>query len=151
MAQSLLKNIYMSLPRANYDPRRVCLNPFPEFTLGPHRRTLGVYLAGGLVRSAKRWTRVYIHVHSIHSSRLLIGHFWMLQFCPSMPKHLMERLLAQTRLCISPLLTGSQAYVRYSATLLSTSSTKIGYVEKKDSATQRQCGGQDCYCSSGSP
>lgn len=41
----------MSLPRANYDPRRVCLNPFPEFTLGKHRRTVGVYLAGALVRS----------------------------------------------------------------------------------------------------
>ena len=41
----------MSLPRANYDPRRVCLNPFPNFTLPftKHRRTIGVYLAGGLV------------------------------------------------------------------------------------------------------
>ena len=39
----------MSLPRGNYDPRRVCLNPFPEFTLGKHRRTVGVYLAGALV------------------------------------------------------------------------------------------------------
>lgn len=39
----------MSLPRANYDPRRVCLNPFPEFSLGKHRRTVGVYLAGALV------------------------------------------------------------------------------------------------------
>lgn len=39
----------MSLPRANYDPRRVCLNPFPEFTLGKHKRTVGVYLAGALV------------------------------------------------------------------------------------------------------
>jgi hypothetical protein len=40
----------MSLPRANYDPRRVCLNPFPELTLGKHKRTIGVYLAGALVR-----------------------------------------------------------------------------------------------------
>lgn len=40
----------MSLPRSSYDPRRVCLNPFPEFTLGKHRRTIGVYLAGALVR-----------------------------------------------------------------------------------------------------
>ncbi len=39
----------MSLPRADYDPRRVCLNPFPEFTLGKHRRTVGVYIAGALV------------------------------------------------------------------------------------------------------
>lgn len=44
----------MSLPRGNYDPRRVCLNPFPEFTLGKHRRTVGVYLAGALVRRQSR-------------------------------------------------------------------------------------------------
>lgn len=38
----------MSLPRSNYDPRRVCLNPFPELTLGKHKRTVGVYLSGAL-------------------------------------------------------------------------------------------------------
>ena len=40
------------LPRSDYDPRRVCLNPFPfleRINLGKHRRTIGVYLAGGLV------------------------------------------------------------------------------------------------------
>ena len=42
----------MSLPRADYDPRRVCVNPCPNFTpgLGKHKRTVGVYLAGALVR-----------------------------------------------------------------------------------------------------
>ena len=40
----------MSLPRSNYDPRRVCLNPFPALSLGKYRRTVGIYLAGGLVR-----------------------------------------------------------------------------------------------------
>jgi hypothetical protein len=40
----------MALPRSSYDPRRVCLNPFPGFTLGPYKRTAGVYLAGALVR-----------------------------------------------------------------------------------------------------
>jgi hypothetical protein len=39
----------MLLPRSNYDPRRVCLNPFPDVNLGKHRRTVGIYLAGGLV------------------------------------------------------------------------------------------------------
>ncbi|KAK7041488.1 Vacuolar protein sorting-associated protein 68 [Paramarasmius palmivorus] len=39
----------MSLPRADYDPRRVCLNPFPNIHLGKHRRTIGVYAAGALV------------------------------------------------------------------------------------------------------
>ena len=42
----------MSLPRSNYDPRRVFVNPFPEFSLGKHRRTVGVYLAGALVRGS---------------------------------------------------------------------------------------------------
>ena len=40
----------MSLPRSNYDPRRVSINPFPAITLGKHSRTIGIYLAGGLVR-----------------------------------------------------------------------------------------------------
>jgi hypothetical protein len=42
--------LIMAVPRANYDPRRVCLNPFPEWTLGKHKRTAGIYLAGALVR-----------------------------------------------------------------------------------------------------
>ena len=45
----------MSLPRSDYDPRRVCVNPFPflnNINLGKQRRTLGVYVAGGLVSSA---------------------------------------------------------------------------------------------------
>lgn len=41
----------MSLPRSDYDPRRVCLNPFPNVELGKHRRTVGIYLAGALVRT----------------------------------------------------------------------------------------------------
>lgn len=42
---------HMSLPRSDYDPRRVCLNPFPDLNLnfGKHRRTIGIYLAGALV------------------------------------------------------------------------------------------------------
>lgn len=49
---SRLQSKIMSLPRADYDPRRVCVNPCPNFTLGlgKHKRTVGVYLAGALVR-----------------------------------------------------------------------------------------------------
>jgi hypothetical protein len=45
----------MSLPRADYDPRRVCMNPCPNLTpaFGKHRRTVGVYLAGALVRTTR--------------------------------------------------------------------------------------------------
>jgi len=43
-------NHIMSLPRSDYDPRRVCVNPCPNLTLGKHRRSIGVYLAGALVR-----------------------------------------------------------------------------------------------------
>ncbi|KAJ3506864.1 hypothetical protein NLJ89_g6631 [Agrocybe chaxingu] len=56
----------MSLPRANYDPRRVCLNPFPEFTLGKHRRTVGVYLAGALFALAN-WTFLDAAILSAHA------------------------------------------------------------------------------------
>ncbi|KAJ3521262.1 hypothetical protein NMY22_g12387 [Coprinellus aureogranulatus] len=56
----------MSLPRANYDPRRVCLNPFPEFTLGKHKRTIGVYLAGALFAIAN-WTFLDAAILSAHS------------------------------------------------------------------------------------
>ncbi|KAG8904914.1 hypothetical protein FRB99_001012 [Tulasnella sp. 403] len=38
----------MSLPRATYDPRRVCLIPFPTVALSAHKRTIGVYTAGAL-------------------------------------------------------------------------------------------------------
>jgi len=56
----------MSLPRSNYDPRRVCLNPFPEFTLGKHRRTVGVYLAGALFALAN-WTLLDAAILSAHA------------------------------------------------------------------------------------
>ena len=40
----------MSLPRSDYDPRRVCLIPFPTVALAQNKRTVGVYVAGALVR-----------------------------------------------------------------------------------------------------
>jgi hypothetical protein len=56
----------MSLPRSNYDPRRVCLNPFPGLDLGKHRRTVGVYLAGALFALAN-WTFIDAAVLSAHA------------------------------------------------------------------------------------
>ncbi|KAF9461713.1 hypothetical protein BDZ94DRAFT_1263157 [Collybia nuda] len=56
----------MSIPRSNYDPRRVCLNPFPEISLGKHRRTAGVYLAGALFALAN-WTFLDAAVLSAHA------------------------------------------------------------------------------------
>ncbi|THH08014.1 hypothetical protein EW145_g2995 [Phellinidium pouzarii] len=57
----------MSLPRSNYDPRRVCLNPFPnlDFHLGKYRRTIGVYIAGGLFALA-HWLFLDAAVLSSH-------------------------------------------------------------------------------------
>lgn len=87
----------MSLPRSNYDPRRVCLNPFPEFTLGKHKRTVGVYLAGALVCTPQP-TNFDLHTDPlyIHSSLLQIGHSWMLLYVPNTPillgDHTMIRL-----------------------------------------------------------
>ncbi|KAF8918410.1 hypothetical protein CPB85DRAFT_1214097 [Mucidula mucida] len=56
----------MSLPRSDYDPRRVCINPFPEFTLGKHRRTAGVYIAGALFALA-HWTFLDAAILSAHA------------------------------------------------------------------------------------
>ncbi|KAI0063829.1 UPF0220-domain-containing protein [Artomyces pyxidatus] len=58
----------MSLPRSDYDPRRVCLNPFPglNISLGKHRRTLGVYIAGGLFALAT-WTFLDAAILSAHA------------------------------------------------------------------------------------
>ncbi|TFK21621.1 UPF0220-domain-containing protein [Coprinopsis marcescibilis] len=56
----------MSLPRSNYDPRRVCLNPFPNLTLGKHRRTVGVYLAGALFAIAN-WAFIDAAILSAHA------------------------------------------------------------------------------------
>ncbi|KAJ3474843.1 hypothetical protein NLI96_g12223 [Meripilus lineatus] len=56
----------MSLPRHNYDPRRVCINPFPNISLGKHRRTVGIYLAGGLFALAN-WTFLDAAILSAHA------------------------------------------------------------------------------------
>ncbi|KAH8818974.1 hypothetical protein DL96DRAFT_1670218 [Flagelloscypha sp. PMI_526] len=55
----------MSLPRSDYDPRRVCLNPFPNIHLGKHKRTVGVYLAGALFAFAN-WTFLDASILSAH-------------------------------------------------------------------------------------
>jgi hypothetical protein len=54
----------MSLPRSNYDPRRVCLNPFPDVNLGKHRRTAGIYLAGALVSPSQSHPIIIPSYHS---------------------------------------------------------------------------------------
>ncbi|THH17098.1 hypothetical protein EW146_g3654 [Bondarzewia mesenterica] len=58
----------MSLPRSNYDPRRVCLNPFPNFSLrlGKNRHIIGVYIAGGLF-SLAIWTFLDAAILSAHA------------------------------------------------------------------------------------
>ncbi|KIM55268.1 hypothetical protein SCLCIDRAFT_1221307 [Scleroderma citrinum Foug A] len=56
----------MSFPRSNYDPRRVCLNPFPDLNLGKYRRTIGIYLAGALFALAN-WTFFDAAILSAHA------------------------------------------------------------------------------------
>ncbi|EMD32226.1 hypothetical protein CERSUDRAFT_118857 [Gelatoporia subvermispora B] len=56
----------MSLPRSNYDPRRVCLNPFPALNLGKHKHAIGIYLAGGLFALAN-WTFLDAAILSAHA------------------------------------------------------------------------------------
>lgn len=81
------KKCIMSLPRADYDPRRVCLNPCPNFTLGKHRRTIGVYLAGALVCFPRFRAAVALRcsmnvlLYILFSLRWRIGRSWMLLCC----------------------------------------------------------------------
>ncbi|KAI9569813.1 hypothetical protein HD554DRAFT_2204247 [Boletus coccyginus] len=56
----------MSHSHSHYDPRRVCLSPFPEFTLGRYRRTIGIYLAGALFALAN-WTFLDAAILSAHA------------------------------------------------------------------------------------
>lgn len=53
--------------RADYDPRRVCLNPFPDFNFAKYRRTIGIYLAGALVRCFQIFVLCPSSVPSLHS------------------------------------------------------------------------------------
>ncbi|OBZ67640.1 hypothetical protein A0H81_12079 [Grifola frondosa] len=55
----------MSIPRSSYDPRRVCLN-LSNLNLGRHRRTIGIYLAGGLFALAN-WTFLDAAILSAHA------------------------------------------------------------------------------------
>ncbi|KAK7053830.1 hypothetical protein R3P38DRAFT_2852395 [Favolaschia claudopus] len=50
----------------NYDPRRVCLNPFPDIDFGKHRRTVGVYTAGALFAFAN-WLFLDACILSAHA------------------------------------------------------------------------------------
>ncbi|KAJ7130794.1 hypothetical protein C8R43DRAFT_1025033 [Mycena crocata] len=56
----------MSLPPASYDPRRVCLNPFPDIDFGKHRRTVGVYISGVLFTLAN-WVFLDACIVSAHA------------------------------------------------------------------------------------
>ncbi|CAK5274818.1 unnamed protein product [Mycena citricolor] len=56
----------MSLPPSTYDPRRVCLNPFPELNFEKHKRTLGVYTAGFLFTLAN-WIFLDACILSAHA------------------------------------------------------------------------------------
>ncbi|TFK46472.1 UPF0220-domain-containing protein [Heliocybe sulcata] len=56
----------MSLPRGNYDPRRVCVNPFPNLSLDKHKRAIGVYVAGALfaLASWQFWDAAILSRHT---------------------------------------------------------------------------------------
>ncbi|THU96225.1 UPF0220-domain-containing protein [Dendrothele bispora CBS 962.96] len=56
----------MSLPPSNYDPRRVCINPFPKVDLGKHGRTVGIYVAGALF-SIANWIFIDAAILSAHA------------------------------------------------------------------------------------
>lgn len=115
----------MSLPRADYDPRRVCLNPFPEFTLGKHKRTIGIYISGALVRlktcylysTGKLCSDSLTSLHSLH------GHSWTPLSSASMLKLPLAMNIPQF-LYMSLSSTGSPASAPLLVSSSSTSSTR---------------------------
>jgi hypothetical protein len=69
----------MSLPHSQYDPRRVCIIPFPTLPFLKHKRALGVYAAGVLVRNLERTNQLPL-IDYDYSLRLPTGFSWMLAF-----------------------------------------------------------------------
>jgi hypothetical protein len=106
----------MSLPRSDYDPRRVCLNPFPflsNINIGKHRRAFGVYLAGGLV-SPRSPCPLRPTDPSIPSSPSESGHSLMPPFSPRMRTHHTTNRITRCP-CTSPSQIGSPGCARSSA------------------------------------
>ena len=105
----------MSLPRSDYDPRRVCLNPFPfldKLNLGKHRRTFGVYLAGGLVSPFPCFNS-HPNQSPILSSRSESGHSSTPQSSPH--THIHHSTSRTTRRpCMSHSQIGSRVSARFS-------------------------------------
>ncbi|KAF5356570.1 hypothetical protein D9758_008279 [Tetrapyrgos nigripes] len=56
----------MSLPHHDYDPRRVCINPFPKVDFGKHGRVVGIYAAGALFAIAN-WLFIDAAIYSAHA------------------------------------------------------------------------------------
>ncbi|CAE6411470.1 unnamed protein product [Rhizoctonia solani] len=56
----------MSLPHSQYDPRRVCIIPFPTLPFLKHKRALGVYTAGALFAFA-HWVFLDACILSSHA------------------------------------------------------------------------------------
>jgi hypothetical protein len=115
----------MSLPRSDYDPRRVCVNPFPflnNVNLGKQRRTFGVYVAGGLVSPTPPFPVPYplypLTHHSYYpfppSSLLDSGHSLMpLSSLRTRTHHITSQITLYP--CTSPSQIGSPVYARSSA------------------------------------
>ena len=136
----------MSLPRSDYDPRRVCLNPFPDLNLnlGKHRRTIGIYLAGALVCALPLKNTLDANCMLLRSSHLQTGHSWMLQSYLHMPTH--PTRIPKSRLpCMCSSLIGCLASARSSACSLSTWLTRIG-LEGTTMVTRQLCGGHVFSC-----
>ncbi|KAF8609152.1 UPF0220-domain-containing protein [Ceratobasidium sp. AG-I] len=56
----------MSLPRSQYDPRRICIIPFPTLPFLKHKRSVGVYAAGALFALAQ-WMFLDACILSAHA------------------------------------------------------------------------------------
>lgn len=137
----------MAVPRHNYDPRRVCLNPFPNISLGKHRRTVGIYLAGGLVCvSLLHLCSNQAHAFWACSSRSRTGRSSTPRSSPRMRTHPTTNRSGQSR-STSPSSTGCLESAPSWACSSSTSSTRTACRGTRTLGTRARCGALACSCS----
>jgi hypothetical protein len=144
--------LIMAVPRANYDPRRVCLNPFPEWTLGKHKRTAGIYLAGALVRRPRSTS--LNPTSNTRGTLSLPSRTGPSSTPPSSPLTRARshgKTHATTSRSTSPSLTGCRASSPSSGSSSSTSLTRTVFVATPASGTRARFGARASSYSSASP
>jgi hypothetical protein len=146
----------MSVPRADYDPRRIFLISCPSLPMFKHRRAIGIYTAGALVRhrygylnnmpmliffryyTFMKFQRCFFSLPLHTPSSLTPAHY------PLMPVQVI--LTTQSKYTL-PLSTGFQESSRLLVCSSSTSLTKSAYSQKAHTAVNPASYGEQDYSS----